>query len=531
MPRYGPRMRSTMPLLVLFVALLPGCGSPSATPSLDEAGESSALRSSLAAPPGWSTTGSFARRLAPSAVLLPSGKVLVVGGLLETYSTTAALYDPATGTWSPTGSLATARALPSVSLLPDGRVLVAGGGPPPSFTAVASAELYDPVSGTWSPTDSLLTPRLGHTAVRLPSGKVLVVGGMTKLSSSVRLASAELYDPRTGVWTAAASMATARWRPVATLLKTGKVLVIGGAAPGDAASTSAELYDPDADRWTPTGGLSVYREYDYSVTLLDSGKVLVVGGKNKVSLASTELYDPASGTWSTGEPLARSRDAHTATLLPSGKVLVAGGNSCRSDSDTTNSCQVLSETALYHPETGKWTQGPQAALRRSEAVAVRLDSGVVLVAGGYHTDDVAPAELYAERGPAASTQALQTRQGSRLEVRLEAGDPDGDSLTYTLVEPPQHGTLAGTPPVLTYTPTSDFVGTDTLRFKVSDGLLESEVATVSIEVQPAPPQPEERGGPCAAAGADPSGLGLCLAVLAGLAHRRRPARGTRPKPS
>src|SRR5438128_11789768 len=100
-----------------------------------------------------------------------------------------------------TGSLATTRYLHTATLLPNGKVLVAGGFDS-SYVASASAELYDPASGTWTATGSLATARESHTATLLPNGKVLVAGGY--------LASAELYDPASETWTPTGSLATAR---------------------------------------------------------------------------------------------------------------------------------------------------------------------------------------------------------------------------------------------------------------------------------------------------------------------------------
>ena len=110
----------------------------------------------------------------------------------------------------------------TATLLPNGKVLVAGGY---NGGALTSAELYDPASGTWTATGSLNTARYDHTATLLPNGKVLVAGG---ISNGSDLTSAELYDPASGTWTATGSLNTARYEHTATLLPNGKVLVAGG---------------------------------------------------------------------------------------------------------------------------------------------------------------------------------------------------------------------------------------------------------------------------------------------------------------
>src|SRR5260370_19782560 len=108
------------------------------------------------------------------AALVAKASVLVAGGPAEGCgSECAELYDPASGTWTATGSLATARYLHTATLLPNGKVLVAGG-LDSGFHRSASAEVYDPASGTWTATGSLATARYSHTTTLLPNGKVLV---------------------------------------------------------------------------------------------------------------------------------------------------------------------------------------------------------------------------------------------------------------------------------------------------------------------------------------------------------------------
>jgi len=147
------------------------------------------------APFTFDNTGSLnTARDSHTATLLSNGKVLVAGGVGGAYLTSAELYDPASGTWTATGSLNTARGQHTATLLPDGKVLVAGGTLNSNGNnSLASAELYDPVSGTWTATGSLTTARFVHTATLLPNGKVLVAAGYGT-SYPFDLTSAELSD-------------------------------------------------------------------------------------------------------------------------------------------------------------------------------------------------------------------------------------------------------------------------------------------------------------------------------------------------
>jgi N-acetylneuraminic acid mutarotase len=137
--------------------------------------------------------------------------------------------------------MTTARRGNTITLLTNGKVLVAGGWIKYTDTVHASAEIYDPATGSWSATGSMTTARRTNTATLLPNGKVLVAGGVD--GKSVILASAEIYDPTTEVWTTTDSMTTGRAEPATILLSTGRVLVIGGwySINGDSLA-SAELF-------------------------------------------------------------------------------------------------------------------------------------------------------------------------------------------------------------------------------------------------------------------------------------------------
>ena len=271
----------------------------------------------------WAETGGLLRpRTSHTATLLPSGKVLVAGGIgldgflhLITLSS-AELYDPATQSWSSTGSLFAGRHHHTATLLRNGKVLVAGG------TGGISAELYDPATGSWSSTGSLNIGRRSHTATLLPNGKVLVAGGHGP-HFGPRLSSAELYDPATGSWSTTASLNNRRAFHTATLLPNGKVLVAGGEdGRGNFGLASAELYDWVTGSWSSTGSLAIDRFW-HTATLVANGNVLVAGGTGD---HRAELYDSVTGSWSTTASAEFWRYRRTATLLPNGNVLVGGGD-------------------------------------------------------------------------------------------------------------------------------------------------------------------------------------------------------------
>jgi hypothetical protein len=292
----------------------------------------------------FSTTGTpcIAREL-HTATLLMNGKVLVAGGnRFSGYPTwlpatpIAELYDPASRSFTFTGSMQAARTQHTATLLADGRVLIVGGST--SVEALTSSEIYDPTAGSFVAAASLASPRSSHTATMLPSGKVLIVGGE---NAEGALASAELYDPTTNTFTSTGSMTTARSGHTATLLANGKVLIAGGASSpafgigqmyiGVASLPTAELYDPDTGTFSPTGTMTVGR-LAHTATLLPNGKVLITGGyiawdgqAGYQSTGSAEIYDPVSGSFSSTDPMIATRFWHSATLLQDGSVLIAGG--------------------------------------------------------------------------------------------------------------------------------------------------------------------------------------------------------------
>ncbi|MEM7354531.1 MAG: kelch repeat-containing protein, partial [Acidobacteriota bacterium] len=247
-------------------------------------------------------------RFLATMTLLPDGRVLMAAGYNghssgPTYDS-AEIYDPATDSWSVTGFMAEVRAGHSATLLtkgPDaGKVLVVGGSDrAPSNLATTGCEIYDPATGTWSATGSLNESRSQHTATLLPSGEILVAGGQYKINTETR-ASAELYDPLSGTWALVAPMSEPRAHHSATLLPSGQILIAGGStvSNGSGVLSTTEIYDSTLNTWSPAPSLTTSRILHGAALLADS-RVIVIGGQDGgTRISSTEILtldDPAPG--------------------------------------------------------------------------------------------------------------------------------------------------------------------------------------------------------------------------------------------
>ncbi len=293
---------------------------------------------------------------------------------------------PALGLWTATGALTNAPYLHSATLLPSGKVLVAGGSDN-SGHATASAQLYNPATGTWSSTNAMSKARFGHTATLLPNGKVLVVGGITNYNSASLVQTVELFNPTNSTWANTGALKFPRYGHTATLLANGKVLVVGGTGtnlpnPNLTNVYPSEVYDPATGLWTTNGPLLVGR-FGHTATLLPSGKVLIAAGETTnytIATAECELYDPATGNIAVTGQLPYPTAHHTATLLPSGLVLAAAG-----DIDIGGPGGVglypYVNAALFDPNTETWAQTSSLNKGHDYHTATLLTNGLVLVAG------------------------------------------------------------------------------------------------------------------------------------------------------
>jgi hypothetical protein len=407
--RIGSGAIGRIPAWLLSASLLVGCvsGVASPTPSASASARLSVEPSAEASP-------------------TPSGPTGTPGST-DVLSTQPATTVP---TWEFTGSMITAHAFHTSTLLPDGRVLVVGGlvNDRLDGQASAAAELYDPNGGSWTATQRMTDARWGHTATLLPNGKVLVAGGYVNGTDS--LDSAELYDPSSGRWTATGRMATGRGGHAATLLPDGTVLIVGGGAEdtlleGGPRSATAEVYDPGSGNWTTAGNLTEARK-GFTVTLLADGTVLVAGGD--ASFTAAELYDPRSGRWTATGSMAQGRFGHTATLLTDGSVLVTGGCACSDPG-------ALASAELYQPSTRRWiATGDMGTARIFHAATKLTDGSVLVVNDGLRDDRPGSAELYDPGAGqwAATASPARARYGYTITLLLDGkvlllGDYDPSS--------------------------------------------------------------------------------------------------------
>jgi hypothetical protein len=319
-----------------------------------------------------------------TATLLQDGRVLITGGAQQVAGRTGSLasaevYDPATGGFASAANMTTARRMHTATLLPDGTVLIAGGyggeGAGGIGGPLASAELYDPSSNGFTKTGNLLAATAWHTALLLATGRVLIVGGSGDGRFPDNIAPAQLYDPDLGTFTAAGAYVASSecdFCAPAVRLTDGTVLFLH--------QYPAQIYDPDTNAFRVTGRMI---EDHIAATLLLNGKVLLAGGESDFGRsAGAELYNAATGTFSSTGAMTTRRSWHSLTLLPSGQVLAAGGET---DSCSTNMCSfagTVRSAELYDPATGVFHAIGDMIVAHEGHTATLLADGRVLIAGG-----------------------------------------------------------------------------------------------------------------------------------------------------
>lgn len=312
------------------------------------------------------------------AITLGNGKVLVFGNWGDTNVTD--VYDPATNSFTRVGNMIRGRRLFSAVRLQDGRVLAIGGRYFNGSTDVglASAEIFDPATETWTSTGSMAVARESFFAGLLPDGKVFVAGGR-RLSPAGNLSSAEIYDPVTGLFTTVASMPQERSDLIGAVLPSGKVFVVGGYNSTNSYMKSALIYDPAQNSWTaPASQMNSVHHIGVALLMTD-GRVMVAGGWSpSVGVATIEIFDPATNTFAAAADLpsmGTGRGSHTGHVLDNGKVAIFGGSS--------GTGQLYSTVTLYDPASNTFTAEINTMRwSRYGHASAKLNDGRVIIIGG-----------------------------------------------------------------------------------------------------------------------------------------------------
>lgn len=315
--------------------------------------------------PAWGATASPAARYGHAQITI-GGKVLVAfgfyrpdGGMGTGYVYSLELFDPATRTWASVGSIPIDREDLAIAPLPSGKVIMLGGG------GSSRADLYGIAAGQGR-SNASSSRASGLTATALASGKVLVAGGV----DGAPVATAQLYDEAVDDNTAAGAggvMGAARGYHTATRLLSGKVLIAGGRGPGGSLA-SAELYDPATNTFAPTGAMAAARS-EHVAALLGDGRVFVAGGDS----ATAEIYDPATGKFGAAGSLSSARASAQAVVLASGHVMVAGGRVGGAE---------VGDVEIFDPKTSTFAPQPSLSFARAKFGLSRLATDEVLAAGG-----------------------------------------------------------------------------------------------------------------------------------------------------
>ena len=343
-------------------------------------------------------------------------------------------------------SLAEARGMPALAAMPQtdfNSVLVTGGGGG-SLTGsagLATTEVYDTLRLAVRPGPNMTTGRVLHLAVLLNDGRTLLIGGADALGAVT--ASCEIYNPSTNTFTATGNLLTGRVLHAAARLPDGRVMTAGGTSTVADTTTaisntlnSVEIYNPATGTWS-SGPAIGGRRLAPALTLLSTGRVMVSGGIDvglffgipisAVSTSAVQLYNPATNTWSAGAAMPGGRAGHqyNQVTLADNRVLMTGGINLTSLLNAATA-GATNSASIYNPSTNTWLATTMAQPRFVHT-ATRLSNGSIAVCGGSQgtlttPTAIADAELF---NPVTNTwSSLPPLQSARTS-HVAKLQPDG----------------------------------------------------------------------------------------------------------
>lgn len=305
---------------------------------------------------------------------LADGRIMVVGGIGGANSQTESyLYDPAADHWSRGPAVPYPLIGPATVQLDDGRVLMAGGAElvgSRTSTIYRSALLFDPVTRQFAPTGRLRDRRSGARAYRITrgpdQGQVLVVGGV---ETGGQVLSLELYDPATGQFTVANTLAASLATILSAQLDDGRLLLLSTVSgPSSTVIPTTTIYDPDTRALRTLTSTRASTQLSFVLKQVD-GRVLVVDGMNR----RVDRFDPTTETFTAVARPPEARRGTSPLVLADGRVLLLGG----SDLST-----VVDAVLVYTPAADSWATHPTRLMRpMSSMTAAEVGPRVLLVGG------------------------------------------------------------------------------------------------------------------------------------------------------
>jgi len=328
--------------------------------------------------------------VAVNVALLSTGKILMWDA--QSFGVNSSVWDPDVNSFFPVGAPANLFCS-SVEQMADGRIFVAGGHVG-AHVGLTVANLFDPTTQSWVVLPDMTFPRWYPTTTTLPDGRLIQLSGETSCAECF-VTIPEIYNPANGAWSQLTSAQFSfSYYPHVFVLPDGRLLVSSTAED----PTASRVLDLSALTWTAIGGPAVDGG---SALMYAPGKILKSGTSvdpdtaARPSTATAYVLDTtqASPTWRTVAPMGRARTYHYLTALPDGNVLLTGGGPTTAATDTANA--VLA-TEIWSPASETWTTvAAMNAPRLYHSVAMLLPDGRVVVAGGGRFDDLtAPTDQF-----------------------------------------------------------------------------------------------------------------------------------------
>jgi hypothetical protein len=338
----------------------------------------SSLPTPLRADGQWSSFADLQRPRAFAQVLaLPSGEILVVGGLdrddPQVTNTKSELIDPLSQHVTEIQQPLLGRLHQSMTLGKDERVVMAGGVEwfGEQWLPVDRVDVYRTATRSWSMGAPLNEARSDHAAVTLLDGRVMVIGGNY---NTALLRSVEIYDPLSNTWKLAAQLPRPRTQHAAVTLRDGTVLVLGGVDTDGGATDTTFVYDPATDRWSDGPRMTIPRLQQATV-MLPNGDVLLAGGDG-LAAGTSEIYLSREHRFEATGLLMEPRIVAQVAALPDGRVVLTGGLPPQ-----LTDYRPLRSTELWDPASRTWSLLSPTAAGRAWGTLLRVGSALYLVSG------------------------------------------------------------------------------------------------------------------------------------------------------